>query len=134
MKFARFSFLSVVILILSSAVPAFAYDSIVTKKTFTMASYTTVGGQTIPNVKVGWESYGTLNAAKDNVILITQYFAGNSHAAGKYVSTDTSCWLLGRNHRFRQGHRHGQVLRNLVRYAGELSDLFQECHHHRPRL
>nr|VFK65396.1 MAG: homoserine O-acetyltransferase [Candidatus Kentron sp. UNK]VFK71477.1 MAG: homoserine O-acetyltransferase [Candidatus Kentron sp. UNK] len=86
----RFSFLSVLLLILSVVAPAFAYDGIVTKKTFTMASYTTVGGQTIPNVKVGWESYGTLNAAKDNVILITQYFAGNSHAAGKYASTDTS--------------------------------------------
>nr|VFK20237.1 MAG: homoserine O-acetyltransferase [Candidatus Kentron sp. LPFa] len=55
-----------------------------------MASYTTVGGQTIPNVKVGWESYGTLSAAKDNVILITHPFGSNSHAAGKYASTDTS--------------------------------------------
>nr|VFK65399.1 MAG: homoserine O-acetyltransferase [Candidatus Kentron sp. UNK]VFK71479.1 MAG: homoserine O-acetyltransferase [Candidatus Kentron sp. UNK] len=90
MKFARFSFLSVVILILSSAVPAFAYDGIVTKKTFTMASYTTVGGQTIPNVKVGWESYGTLNAAKDNVILIPHSFSYTSHAAGKYTKDDPS--------------------------------------------
>nr|VFK36989.1 MAG: homoserine O-acetyltransferase [Candidatus Kentron sp. SD]VFK42002.1 MAG: homoserine O-acetyltransferase [Candidatus Kentron sp. SD]VFK78115.1 MAG: homoserine O-acetyltransferase [Candidatus Kentron sp. SD] len=86
----RFPFLSVLLLLLSVVAPAFAYDGIVTKKTFTMASYTTVGGKTISNVKIGWESYGTLNAAKDNVILITHPFSSNSHAAGKYASTDTS--------------------------------------------
>ncbi|MGB3724423.1 MAG: homoserine O-acetyltransferase, partial [Glaciecola sp.] len=39
-------------------------------------------------VKVGWESYGTLNDAKDNVVLITHYFTGSSHAAGKYHEND----------------------------------------------
>ena len=43
-----------------------AYDGIVEKKTFTLASYTTVGGKTIKNVRVGYETYGTLNAAGDN--------------------------------------------------------------------
>nr|VFK36990.1 MAG: homoserine O-acetyltransferase [Candidatus Kentron sp. SD]VFK42000.1 MAG: homoserine O-acetyltransferase [Candidatus Kentron sp. SD]VFK78116.1 MAG: homoserine O-acetyltransferase [Candidatus Kentron sp. SD] len=88
----RFSFFSVVILILSSVAPAFAYDGIVTKKTFTMASYTTVGGKTIPNVKVGWESYGTRKdqSGRDKeVILITPHFSANSHAAGKYNKSDT---------------------------------------------
>nr|VFK36994.1 MAG: homoserine O-acetyltransferase [Candidatus Kentron sp. SD]VFK41991.1 MAG: homoserine O-acetyltransferase [Candidatus Kentron sp. SD]VFK78119.1 MAG: homoserine O-acetyltransferase [Candidatus Kentron sp. SD] len=86
----KFSFFSVLLLILSVVAPAFAYDGIVAKKTFTMGSYTTVGGQTISNVKVGWESYGTLNAAKDNAILITHSFSSNSHAAGKYTKDDPS--------------------------------------------
>ncbi|HYG90867.1 MAG TPA: homoserine O-acetyltransferase [Azospirillum sp.] len=68
--------------------PAFGYDAVVEKKVFEMPSYRTTGGETIKNVRIGWESYGTLNAAKDNVILITHYFSGNSHAAGKYKPDD----------------------------------------------
>ncbi len=63
-------------------------ELIVKKQAFTMADYVTVGGETIPEVTVGWEAYGELNEAKDNVILITHFFSGNSHAAGKYAETD----------------------------------------------
>lgn len=58
------------------------------KQVFTTKNFVTFGGKTIPEVKVGWESYGELNAAKDNVILITHYFSGNSHAAGRYSADD----------------------------------------------
>lgn len=57
---------------------------IVEKKTFAMPSYTTVGGATIPDVKIGWESYGRLNAARDNVVIVPHFFSGNSNAAGRY--------------------------------------------------
>ena len=60
----------------------------VEKKSFTLQNYTTIGGKSIAEVTVGWESYGELNEAKDNVILITHFFSGNSHAAGKYSSAD----------------------------------------------
>lgn len=63
---------------------------IVEKKTFAMPAYTTVGGKTIRDVKVGWESYGTLNAAHDNVILVPHFFSANSHAAGKYAANDAA--------------------------------------------
>lgn len=63
-------------------------DLLVEKKSFSMSNYTTVGGETIAEVTVGWEAYGELNEAKDNVILITHFFSGNSHAAGKYQPTD----------------------------------------------
>ncbi len=59
-----------------------------TKQTHVIDTFTTFGGKTISNVKVGWESYGTLNDAKDNVVLITHYFTGSSHAAGKYHESD----------------------------------------------
>ncbi|MBP2232094.1 homoserine O-acetyltransferase [Azospirillum agricola] len=72
----------------SPLAPALALDGIVEKKTFEMPSYTTVGGGTIKNVRIGWESYGTLNEAKDNVILVTHFFSGSSHAAGKYKADD----------------------------------------------
>jgi len=48
----------VTLLVWFAVVPAFAYDGLVDKKTFSMPSYTTVNGQTIKNVRVGWESYG----------------------------------------------------------------------------
>src|SRR2546423_7168423 len=54
------------------------------KKVFTLPQYTTVGGKTIKNVRVGYESYGKLNAAGDNAIFVAHFFTGNSHAAGRY--------------------------------------------------
>ena len=61
---------------------------LVEKRAFTLAHFTTESGASIPDVKVGWESYGKLNADKSNVILITHFFSGTSHAAGKYRESD----------------------------------------------
>ncbi len=74
--------------VLMLAVPAMAYEPLVKKQIFEMPAYTTVGGQIIKNVRVGWEAYGTLNPSKDNVILICHFFSGNSHAAGRYTAED----------------------------------------------
>ncbi|MFL5209831.1 MAG: homoserine O-acetyltransferase, partial [Microvirga sp.] len=63
-------------------------DLIVEKKTFELPHYTTAGGATIKGVKVGWESYGELNADRSNAILVTHFFSGTSHAAGKYKPED----------------------------------------------
>ncbi len=63
---------------------------LVQKKSFTTKNFQTFGGKSIETVTVGWESYGRLNANKDNVILITHYFTGNSHAAGKYQHSDSA--------------------------------------------
>ena len=72
------------------ALPAAAFDGLVKKEVFTMPAYTTVNGKTIKNVRVGYESYGTLNAAKDNVVLVCHFFTGTSHAAGKYKTEDAA--------------------------------------------
>lgn len=61
---------------------------IVEKKTFELPRFKTQGGALIKNLRVGWESYGTLNADKSNAILIAHYFSGTSHAAGKYAEED----------------------------------------------
>ncbi|MCG9734336.1 homoserine O-acetyltransferase [Pseudoalteromonas shioyasakiensis] len=61
---------------------------LVEKQHFTTKDFTTVSGVTLDQVDIGWESYGKLNANKDNVILITHYFSGTSHAAGKYKADD----------------------------------------------
>jgi homoserine O-acetyltransferase len=54
------------------------------KKFYTLPQYTTVGGKTIKNVRVGYESYGRLNAAGDNAVFVAHFFSGTSHAAGRY--------------------------------------------------
>nr|WP_241664393.1 homoserine O-acetyltransferase [Ningiella ruwaisensis] len=61
---------------------------IVHKNVHEIERFTTYGGELIKNVRVGWESYGKLNEDKSNAILITHYFTGSSHAAGKYHEND----------------------------------------------
>lgn len=65
-----------------------AQDLIVEKKIFELPSFTTQGGRTLRQVRVGWESYGTLNADRSNAVLICHFFSANSHAAGKYDAKD----------------------------------------------
>jgi homoserine O-acetyltransferase/O-succinyltransferase len=54
------------------------------KKFYTLPQYTTVGGKTIKSVRVGYETYGKLNAAGDNAVFVPHFFSGTSHAAGRY--------------------------------------------------
>ncbi|MGE3739601.1 MAG: homoserine O-acetyltransferase [Geminicoccaceae bacterium] len=63
-------------------------DLLVEKQLFELADFTTLGGATIGRVRVGWESYGRLNAAKENVVLVTHHYSGTSHAAGRYRPDD----------------------------------------------
>ena len=70
--------------------PTYAYDQIVDKKVFSLPAYTTVSGQTIRNVRVGYETYGKLNSAGDNAVFIAHFYSGNSHAAGKYKESDAA--------------------------------------------
>jgi len=87
---SRSSWAAGCMLVLAAAMPAVGYDGVVEKKTFAMPAYTTINGATIKDVKVGYETYGTLNAARDNVVLIAHFFSGNSHAAGKYAASDAA--------------------------------------------
>ncbi|CAN1556448.1 MET2 Homoserine acetyltransferase [Rhabdaerophilaceae bacterium] len=70
--------------------PATAQSLLTEKKTFEIPSFTTQSGRTLKGVKVGWESYGTLNADRSNAILIAHFFSANSHAAGKYKESDAA--------------------------------------------
>lgn len=65
-----------------------AADLIVEKKTYVLPSFTMESGRTLRGVRIGYETYGTLNAAKDNAIFIPHMFLGTSHAAGKYRAED----------------------------------------------
>ena len=67
-----------------------AFEGIVEKQVFTLPAYTTVNGQAIKGVRIGYETYGRLNAARDNVILINHFITGTSHAAGRYAASDAA--------------------------------------------
>ncbi len=54
------------------------------------APFTLENGRTLPRVEVAYETYGTLNAARDNVILVQHGLSGSSHAAGKYALQNRS--------------------------------------------
>ncbi len=47
-------------------------------------------GQSLPRVDVAYETYGMLNSARDNVILVQHGLTGSSHAAGKYAPENRS--------------------------------------------
>lgn len=81
---------SLVLIAITYGSQALAYDALVKKEVFEMPSYTTVGGKTIKNVKVGYETYGKLNAKGDNAIMVCHFFSGTSHAAGKYKDSDAA--------------------------------------------
>ena len=63
-------------LMLIAAGPAAAYDELVEKREFVMENFVTEQGETIAEVRIGWEAYGELNAARDNAILIAHFDAG----------------------------------------------------------
>ncbi len=60
----------------------------VEKKVFVLPSYTTISGEIIEQVSVGYETYGKMNPEGTNVIFVAHHYSGNSHAAGKYVGPD----------------------------------------------
>ena len=58
-------------------------------------------GQTLPYFDLVYETYGTLNAAKTNAVIVCHALSGNHHVAGKYSEADKNVgwWdnLIGPN-------------------------------------
>src|SRR5579862_5233474 len=50
------------------------------------------GGATLAPVEVAFETYGALNSAKSNAILILHAFSGDAHAAGISAETGKPGW------------------------------------------
>lgn len=72
----------------ATATSATAALPLVEKQVFELPNYVTVAGETIPDVQLGYETYGKLNERGDNAIFIAHFYSGNSHAAGKYKDSD----------------------------------------------
>lgn len=50
--------------------------------------FTFQSGQVIPGFKLRYETYGELNATRDNVVLICHALSGDHHCAGRHAETD----------------------------------------------
>ncbi len=84
----RMSRFALLLVLLGGMLGAHADEMLVKKQSFSLLGFQTVGGQAIKNVKLGYETYGKLNAAGDNAIFIAHFYSGTSHAAGKYKESD----------------------------------------------
>jgi homoserine O-acetyltransferase len=71
---------------------AAAAPGLVEKRVFEAGAYTTRGGATIPNLRVGYQTAGRLNAAGDNAVLVNHFFSGNSHAWGRVEANGPLGW------------------------------------------
>jgi homoserine O-acetyltransferase len=55
---------------------------------FELGEYQCTSGKAIKDVRIGYETYGTLSPDKDNAILVCHYFSGNARAAGPANDTN----------------------------------------------
>ena len=49
-------------------------------------------GETLPTLTLAFETYGTLNEAKDNAVWICHALSGNAHCAGRYPNSSKVGW------------------------------------------
>jgi homoserine O-acetyltransferase/O-succinyltransferase len=61
---------------------------IVQRNVVNVGTLTLCSGATLQDVRLGYETYGRLNGARDNTILICHPFPSNAHAAGRYSADD----------------------------------------------
>jgi len=61
-------------------------------KNFTFDKLVLESGKVISPVTIAYETYGVLNAQKNNAVLICHAFTGDSHAAGFYPGEDKPGW------------------------------------------
>jgi len=76
-------------------------DSVRTAKPLPYAQYATLSqplelekGGRLPGVVVAYETYGTLNAARDNAVLVEHALSGDSHVARHNDQDDSGWWEI----------------------------------------
>ncbi len=78
--------LTMLALALVAALPARAADG--DRHSFVIANFRLESGQVLPEARVMYATYGTLNAARDNVVLLPSHYMADSHGYE---------WLIGKD-------------------------------------
>lgn len=74
-------------LTLGATVPATAQGlDVVENRYAVLPDFRLQSGAMLPEARIAYETYGALNAAGDNVILMTHGFTSSHHVAGRYAS------------------------------------------------
>ena len=81
------------------------------KRTVDLGALTLETGGSLPSVQVAYETWGTLNAAGDNAILVEHALTGDSHVAGPAGPGHPTPGLVGRAHRAGPPAGHRPVVR-----------------------
>ena len=89
-----------------------------------MKEFRLESGTVMPDVKIAYETYGTLAPDGRNAVLLTHGFTSSQHMAGR-AGAQRRGRLVGRAGRAGQGDRHGQTVRRVVQHAGLLLRLVQ---------
>ena len=77
------------ILLLLIALPALRAQAPVSERhEFVIANFKTEGGATLPQARVVYGTYGTLSAAKDNVVLLPSHYMANFHGYEWLIRTE----------------------------------------------
>lgn len=58
------------------------------RQVFSLPEITLRSGRQIKDIHIGYETYGTLNASRDNVVWVCHFYSGTAHAAGRYADSD----------------------------------------------
>lgn len=61
-------------------------------KIIDLGSFSLENGESIPNLEIAYESYGTLNESKSNAILLCHALSGDAHAAGMHEGDKRPGW------------------------------------------
>jgi homoserine O-acetyltransferase len=79
-----------------------------THGTFRLPSFTFESGVTVPEVKLAYGTYGRLNAARDNAILLPSHYMADHHGydwlIGPGLALDTTRYFLVATELFGNGH------------------------------
>ena len=86
-------------------------------------SFRTEGGRELPAYRLAYETWGELNAARDNAVLVLHALTGDSHVRGAGRAGASDRRLVGRHRRPRRADRHRPLVRRRAEHARRMPGL-----------